>query len=154
MEPIFPKPYEVIRLVLVLSLALMSIELSAQRQTSWQDLSKVEWGVKYLDVIEDSIMYPSFDPSIMELQNAQVRISGYIIPVDISQHIYVLSANPNASCFFCGFGGPESIVELQLVDQSAIYSMDELLSFKGNLKLNWEDMMHFNYILENATEAK
>jgi hypothetical protein len=154
MEPTYPKRSEVIRLLLTVFLVAITTAVYAQRKTSWDELSKVEWSVKYLEAIEDSIMYPSFAPAVMALQGVQVEVSGYIIPVDISQHIYVLSANPNASCFFCGFGGPESIVELQLVDRSAIYSVDELLTFKGALKLNWEDMMHFNYILENATKSK
>lgn len=154
MVPTSPKHFEVIRLLLIVFLVSVSSGLYAQRKTSWEDLSKVEWSVKYLEAIEDSIMYPSFATSIMALQGTQIQVSGYIIPVDVSQDFYVLSANPNASCFFCGFGGPESIVELQLVDQSTIYSVDELLTFQGTLKLNWEDMMHFNYILENATEAK
>jgi hypothetical protein len=154
MEPTFLKLSEVIRLILSWCLVVFAVAVYAQRKTSWDELSKVEWSVKYSEAIEDSIMYPSFATTIMALKGVEIVVSGYIIPVDISQHIYVLSASPNASCFFCGFGGPESIVELQLVDSSAIYSVDELLTFKGTLKLNWEDMMHFNYILQNAIESE
>jgi hypothetical protein len=126
----------------------------AQTQASWETLSDVEWSVKYLESIEDSVMYPAFGPSVKLLKGQQITVSGYIIPVDIAQSIYVLSSNPQASCFFCGVGGPESIVELQLVDKTEIYRTDDLLHFTGTLALNWEDMEHFNYILQNAILKK
>ena len=154
MEPIFHLRLEVSRVILLFGLMIITVSTFAQRKTSWEELSHVEWSVRYLPTIEDSIMYPAFAPSIRGLEGNEIQVSGYIIPVDVGQDFYVLSANPNASCFFCGFGGPESIIELQLVDRSAIYSVDDLLTFKGKLKLNWEDMMHFNYILENATHVK
>ena len=29
--------------------------------------------------------------------------------------VFVLSQNPYADCFFCGYGGPESAIELKLI---------------------------------------
>ena len=154
MEPTFRQPCGVSKAFYLLGLMLLCINAFSQRKTSWEELSHVDWSVRYLESIEDSIMYPTFAPSIRGLEGQEVEVSGYIIPVDVAQQFYVLSANPNASCFFCGFGGPESIVELQLTDKSKVYSVDDLLTFKGRLKLNWVEMMHFNYILENATEVR
>lgn len=128
--------------------------LTAQTQTSWETLADVEWSVRYLESVEDSVMYPAFSSTIKGLRGKHISVSGYIIPVDVTNSIYVLSSNPLASCFFCGVGGPESIVELQLVDKSEIYRTDDLLHFKGILDLNWEDMEHFNYILKEAVPAK
>lgn len=133
---------------------LMSASGWAQTPATWGLLADVEWSVKYLESIEDSVMYPSYGPSVRALNGKAVSVSGFIIPVDVSQSIYVLSSNPQASCFFCGVGGPETIVELQLVDKSKIYRTDDLLHFTGTLKLNWEDMEHFNYILLNAEPVK
>lgn len=154
MEPTFLQRSEVNKPILVALLLLCSFYAFAQRKTSWEELSHVEWSVRYLEAIEDSIMYPTFSPSIRGLEGQEIQISGYLIPVDVEQQFYVLSSGPFASCFFCGVGGPESIVELQLADKSAVYSVDDLLTFKGRLKLNWVEMMHFNYILENAIEVK
>ena len=139
--------------LLLYSLLISSAGWS-QTPATWELLANVEWSVRYLKSIEDSVMYPSFGPSVKALDGKAVSVSGYIIPVDVSQSIYVLSSNPQASCFFCGVGGPETIVELQLVDRSKIYRTDDLLHFTGLLSLNWEDMEHFNYILKNAEPSK
>lgn len=137
-------------LIIILSCNL----LCAQTPVSWETLAEVDWSVRYLESIEDSVMYPAFSSATKDLRGRQISVSGYIIPIDVTNSIYVLSSNPLASCFFCGVGGPESIIELQLVDKSAIYRTDDLLHFQGALELNWEDMEHFNYILQNAIPVK
>lgn len=135
-------------------IVLSSNLLCAQTPVSWETLADVDWSVRYLESIEDSVMYPAFSSAVEELRGKHISVSGYIIPIDVTNSIYVLSSNPLASCFFCGVGGPESIVELQLVDKSEIYRTDDLLYFKGVLDLNWEDMEHFNYILKEAVPIK
>ena len=135
---------------ILFSLLLFSAGSVAQIPATWETLANVEWSVRYLESIEDSVMYPDFGPEVKALRGKDISVSGYIIPLDVTQSIYVLSSNPLASCFFCGVGGPESIVELQLVDKTKVYRTDDLLHFRGRLKLNWEDMEHFNYILTNA----
>ena len=80
-----------------------------------------------------------------------VEIKGYIIPIDVESGFYVLSANPFASCFFCGNAGPESVMELQFDGKlKKTYTTDEIATFQGRLKLNWDDLEHCNYILQNV----
>lgn len=79
-----------------------------------------------------------------------VQIRGYIIPVDVVQDYYVLSANPYSSCFFCGQAGPESVMEIQLKKSYDGLRMDKIVTFKGKLRLNADDIYQLNYVLEDA----
>ena len=88
--------------------------------------------------------------SVKAFDNKEVQIRGFIIPVDIVQDYYVLSANPYSSCFFCGQAGPESVMEVQLVKQYEGLRMDQVITFKGKLKLNVDDIYQLNYVLEDA----
>jgi hypothetical protein len=81
-----------------------------------------------------------------------IYLSGYLIPIDLVSNTYVISAFPNASCFFCGGAGPESVMELQLIKANRNYRTDEWKRFKGRLCLNKDDEKHLHYLLEDAEE--
>ena len=51
-----------------------------------------------------------------------------------------------AACFFCGVGGPETAIELQFKNKPN-FKTDEIVAITGTLKLNKDDVEHFNYIL-------
>ena len=95
-------------------------------------------------------LYPTFGQSVKQLEGKEVKIKGYLIPVDEEQNIYVISAQPMAMCFFCGGAGPESIMELQLKNKKQRFKTDEVRTIKGKLALNPTDIEHLNYILKNA----
>ena len=67
--------------------------------------------------------------------------------------IFVLSENPYADCFFCGFGGPESAIELELNPGYDDFLMDELVTV-GILRLKRDDVSSGVYIMDNATAIK
>jgi len=116
----------------------------------WALLAKVEWGEKYFPKYDETVYYPDFKEEVLALDGKTIRIKGYIIPVDVTSGYYVLSANPYTSCFFCGNAGPETILELQLVSDDNFFTTDEVVTFSGVLKLNWDDLEHCNYILQKA----
>ncbi|MEM7109295.1 MAG: DUF3299 domain-containing protein, partial [Bacteroidota bacterium] len=60
------------------------------------------------------------------------------------------SRYPYASCFFCGSGGPESIVELQLKPDHPKFKMDQRVTITGTLVLNYDDIYQCNYIMTDA----
>ena len=68
--------------------------------------------------------------------------------------VFVLSENPYADCFFCGFGGPESAIELRLNPGYDDYLMDELVTVTGILRLKREDVSSGVYIMDNAPAIK
>ncbi|MCB0755320.1 MAG: DUF3299 domain-containing protein [Flavobacteriales bacterium] len=139
---------------LFFSFSLFSFSEGRAQHTKidWAFLAKVEWGEKYFEEYEETVWYPDYSEEVLAMDGKLVEIKGYIIPVDVEAGFYVLSANPFASCFFCGNAGPESVVELQFEGKlSKTYTTDEIATFQGRLKLNWDDLEHCNYILQNVT---
>jgi hypothetical protein len=55
-----------------------------------------------------------------------------------------------SQCFFCGGAGPESIVEVNFARELPKFQIDDLVTVKGKLKLNIDDMDHVNFILTDA----
>jgi len=139
--------------IFLLSLFAFSMKGFAQHtKIDWAFLAKVEWGEKYFEEYDETVWYPDYSEEVLAMDGKLVEIKGYIIPIDVEAGFYVLSANPFASCFFCGNAGPESVVELQFEGElSKTYTTDEIATFQGRLKLNWDDLEHCNYILQNVT---
>ena len=92
---------------------------------------------------------PSFSETVKAMEGKEVKIKGYVLPMDVSGEQYVLSAFPFASCFFCGGAGQESVIELRLEDFDRKFETDEYLEFQGILKLN-DAELELNYILDKA----
>lgn len=119
-------------------------------EVTWTTLSEVSFKDVYLKEYDIYYYYPTFGPKILELEGREVKISGYVIPVDYDDDYYVLSAFPFAACFFCGGAGPESVVDLRLKKGHRKFKTDERLTFKGVFQTNSSDIYSLNYILDNA----
>ena len=133
------------------SLVFASGTYGQHEKIDWAFLAKVTWGENYFETYDETVWYPDFSQEVLAANNTMVEIKGYVIPVDVESGYYVLSANPFASCFFCGNAGPESVMELQFADgMNDVFKTDEVVTFQGRLKLNWDDLEHCNYILLNA----
>jgi len=126
----------------------------AQIEISWKDLEDVEFSYRHIEEIDEYISYPHFGFNVRELDGKEVVLSGYILAIDPETRYYVLSKGPFASCFFCGAGGPETIVELSLSSDKDSFFMDEFATIKGSLKLNADDIYRCVYILEDAEVKK
>lgn len=126
---------------------LLSTNLFAQNSV-WKDLSEVtykigqdEWGELYL---------PVFGPKIKQIEGTVVEADGYIIPFEgmfKPEHI-ILSSLPLAECFFCGSGGPETVMEVML--KSPISYTSKRVKVRGTLTLNDKDPEKLMYILTDA----
>tara|TARA_B100001142_G_scaffold323392_1_gene373364 strand:+ start:2468 stop:2896 length:429 start_codon:yes stop_codon:yes gene_type:complete len=136
----------------VFFLLLFSKFSFSQTEISWQDLEDVEFSDMYVDSIGEYVLYPHFGFNVRELDQKQIELSGYILAIDPETNYYVLSKSPFASCFFCGAGGPETIVELSLKSNKETFYMDEFTTITGVLKLNADDIYRCIYILEDAHE--
>ena len=121
----------------------------SQNEITWDDLADVEFEEIYSE--EDGyILYPHFGFSVRELAGKQVFIRGHILTIDPSEGYFILSKGPILSCFFCGAGGPETVVELNLKSKNNNFVMDEVVTMKGILRLNSDDIYKCNYILDYA----
>ena len=96
---------------------------------------------------------PTPGVAVQRLQHQEISIQGYVIPLDIDGNTFMLSALPNASCFFCGKAGMESVVELWLQDGHRRFKMDEVVAFSGTLLIN-DDPYGLMYILKEAKEME
>ena len=123
----------------------------AQQTITWDQLTDVKFSKKYDATLGIELLAASFGESVKALDGKEIIIKGYIIPLDPLGTQYVISRNPMASCFFCGGSGPETVAELRLHPKSIRrYATDELLSFKGILKLNDSNSASLNYVILNA----
>lgn len=138
------------KIFLLLISGLFSLHFYSQNIITWELLKNVEFDEIWSEEFQAYYMVPKFSSSVKAMDNKEVQIRGFIIPVDIVQDYYVLSANPYSSCFFCGQAGPESVMEVQMIKKYEGLRMDQVITFKGKLKLNVDDIYQLNYILEDA----
>ena len=75
----------------------------------------------------------------------------YRIEVDT---IFVLSAMPFSSCFFCGGAGPETVAEVRMDKIPEDLSPDAFVKVKGTLKLNSTNIDYMNFIVREAEFIK
>ncbi len=140
------------KLILII-LVFLSLGLQAQkaaRMIDWKLLSKVEFVDKYFEEYEAWYLIPEFSMEVQALDDKEVVIKGYMIPLDVDGGQYALSAYPFSACFFCGGAGPESVISLKFKEKPRRFETDEVLHIKGKLILNSENFDDFNYILEDC----
>jgi hypothetical protein len=88
--------------------------------------------------------------SARALKGKVVVLPGYMVPLEnqTSSDRIMLSSLPLNACFFCGVGGPETVVEVRLKKETPY--IDQPIEVKGVLKLNEADPDELPYILEAA----
>lgn len=93
---------------------------------------------------------PVFSTAAKTLAGKTVTLPGYMVPFEngIKGSHFMLSSLPLNACFFCGVGGPETVVEVYLT--KAVTYNEKPLEVKGVLRLNDKDPDKMMYVLENA----
>lgn len=133
----------------VLLFGLMSTP-KAQTVITWELLKDVTFVEVWSEEFQAVYQVPKFGTKVKSLNNKKIQIRGYLIPVDVLADYYVLSAFPYSSCFFCGQAGPESVIEIQFAKQYTGLRMDKIITVRGTLRLNADDILQLNYILEDV----
>lgn len=133
---------------------LYNLQLALPTPITWQNLKDVKFQKKYFKEIDEYLLFPTFGESVKKLNGKQIEIRGYMIPVDVKSGLYVISALPMSSCFFCGGSGPETIMEVNFKQKGHRFKTDDLRTIRGTLKLNDSDLEHLNYILSEAEIIK
>ena len=148
--------YRKIGILMSLFLLFSSQYAAAQIEVTWEDLSAVAKVKEYIEEYDINYDKPIFAPEIEAISGEDIVITGHILPLDVQGDYYILSALPFASCFFCskdGKVGAETVIELKLKYQYDWFKIDDVLTFKGRLKLNDSDPNVMYYVLENAEIA-
>ena len=141
------------KLIYVLVL-FISNNLISQTEIDWLKLRDVYYKSEYREDVDGYFQTPYFGETVELLDNKEVVITGYMLTLAPDEGIYVLSQNPYADCFFCGYGGPESAIELRLKPGHDSFFMDELVTVVGILRLNRLDVSSGVYIMDNAIAIK
>jgi hypothetical protein len=136
--------------LLTLGFFVISISITiAQTQNVWKSLSEVSYKISEDQYGE--LYVPVFSTNISKLEGKVVEADGYIIPFEgmfKPEHI-ILSSLPLAECFFCGSGGPETVMEVIL--STPIKYTSNRVKVRGKLTLNSKDPEKLMYILKDAT---
>jgi len=141
----------VLRKFLVAGLLLAVNFAFAQTKDMWNEFAKTKFEPKYYEKIGEYLFYPNFSTELKSLEGKEVTIQGFYVPFAPEDGNYiVISKYPMSQCFFCGGAGPESIAEVTFVKSSQKFQVDDLITVKGKLKLNAEDIEHVNFILKDA----
>ena len=131
-----------------LFLALATFSQNSQAQGVWKSLSEVTYKISKDNFGE--LYVPVFSENIKKLEGKVVEADGYIIPFEgmfKPTHI-ILSSLPLAECFFCGSGGPETVMEVMLT--SPIKYTSKRVKVWGKLTLNTADPEKLMYILKEG----
>lgn len=137
----------------VLVISVLCFSFLAEAQTTlitWKTLKDVRFQNKFFKDLGEYLLFPTFGESVKKLDGKSVSIRGYMIPVDVNEGLYVISALPMSSCFFCGASGPETVVEVNFKNKKMRFKTDEIRTIKGILKLNDSEIEHMNYIFNSA----
>tara|TARA_B110000003_G_scaffold174528_1_gene174170 strand:+ start:32 stop:466 length:435 start_codon:yes stop_codon:yes gene_type:complete len=137
-----------------LILFFISNSIFSQTEIDWLKLRDVYYKLETREDVYGYIQIPYFGIEVEALDNKEVKITGYMLTLSPDEGIFVLSQNPYADCFFCGFGGPESAIELRLKPGYDDFIMDELVTVTGTLRLNREDVSSGVYIMDDAIAVK
>ena len=119
-------------------------------EVEWKVLINIKYKLRYFQELEMEMYSPVFTKKVKALDGQEVMIEGYILLFDKAGELLALSANPYASCFFCGNASPASVIRLHFEDDDARFAMDEFTKLSGTLRLNYDDPDDFYYILEDA----
>ncbi len=134
--------------VLVLALVFSFLGSEVKGQGVWKTLTEVSYKISEDQFGE--LYVPVFSENIKKLEGKVVEAEGYIIPFEgmfKPDHI-ILSSLPLAECFFCGSGGPETVMEVMLTNP--IKYTSKRVKVRGKLTLNAKDPEKLMYILKEG----
>jgi hypothetical protein len=129
---------------------------SAQAKSIYKGFPSLVWprlyDVQFVKAKDQHGEYdkPIFSESAKTLNNKIVTLPGYMAPFEngMKGSHFMLTSLPLNACFFCGVGGPETVVEVYL--KAPVTYNEKPIEVKGTLKLNDKDPDKMIYILENA----
>ncbi len=131
-----------------LFLALATFPQNSHAQGVWKNLSEVTYKISKDNFGE--LYVPVFSANIKKIEGKVVEADGYIIPFEgmFKPNHIILSSLPLAECFFCGSGGPETVMEVMLT--KSIKYTSKRVKVRGKLTLNANDPEKLMYILKEA----
>lgn len=136
--------------LLLILVGFTALSSYAQTTVKWSELEKVDFEEFYDRNRSEWSMRATFAGDVRALDGAEIEITGYTIPLEVSGEVYVLSAFAFSSCFFCGGAGPESVMGIDFKESPDRLNTDDVITVQGVLRLNRTPGMEFHYMLEDV----
>lgn len=138
------------------ALIFMGCALSGAAQNKYTGFPSLVWpklyDIKYEKKKDKLGEYdkPIFSAAAKSLNGKVITLPGYMIPFDAGSKgtKFMFSSMPINACFFCGVGGPESVMEVTM--KQALTFHDKPIELRGILRLNDQDPDKMIYILEQG----
>lgn len=142
----------------IVAIVLLPAVVCAQSKVSvYKGIPSLVWPKLYdirfenaKDAAGEAYEKPVFSTAAKTIDKKSVSLPGYIIPFEngMKSSHFMLSSLPVNACFFCGVGGPETVIEV-FTKEPVTYT-EKPVEFRGTLKLNDKDPDKMIYVLENA----
>lgn len=118
----------------------------------WEMFAGISIERKFIEDADAYYRIPVFTPLLLNHVGKEVTLNGYYLPYSRIDSVIIISRFPNASCFFCGQAGIESVamVELEKANRKP-FQTDQRLSVKGKLVLNSSDIKKLAFVISKAT---
>ena len=122
--------------VLMVCGSIIAQEVKMSGPKLWKTLAEVTYEITQ-DEYGD-LYVPVFSEEVKKIQGESVEIDGFIIPFEgmFKPEELILSALPISECFFCGSGGPETVMEISMKTGEKVKYTTKRVKIKGKLKLN------------------
>jgi hypothetical protein len=93
---------------------------------------------------------PIFSQAAKALNGKVITLPGYMVPFESGTkgNTFILTSLPLNACFFCGVGGPETVIQVYL--KESITYTEKPIEIKGILRLNDQNPDKMIYLLEQA----
>jgi hypothetical protein len=144
-----------ILLIVCFAMVGLSFGQTPGKIDSWNEFAKTKFEPKFYEKLGEYLFYPTFSAELKAMEGKEITVEGFYVPVAPEDGNYIIvSKYPMSQCFFCGGGGPESIAEVNFAKDPGKFQVDDLITVRGKLKLNTDNIDHVNFILENAVLVK
>jgi hypothetical protein len=140
---------------LLVILLLLSANTYAQKST-YQGFPSLVWpklyDIAFMSGRDELGTYdkPVFTDAVKSLKDQVIILPGYMVPLENERTsgAFMLSSLPLNACFFCGVGGPETVVAVKLKSKTPY--IEKPIEVRGKLRLNDQDPDQMIYVLEDA----
>lgn len=128
-----------LKLIVILALLVCSAVVAKGQAPTHVPLMDDTWRLiaqkKYVKNAQFK-MVPSFPQRLQDLENKQIELSGYIIPLKAEMEYtnFMLAVVPYDQCAYCGQGDIPSMIEVYA--KRAVGASDRPVRIKGRLVLN------------------
>jgi hypothetical protein len=145
-----------VKSILIGILLIVSVSAHAQKMT-YKGFPSLVWPKLYDIAYTKSsdqrgdFDKPVFSNQVKSLQGKVVTLPGYLVPFDggLKAKKFMLSSLPLNACFFCGVGGPETVIEV--ISAEEVTYTEKPVEISGILRLNDSDPDKMIYTLEKAS---